>query len=828
MSMYKLVLLVLGIVVVSSSQGWTSAPEDMRMARAALRDGMYAQAIERLEPILATEDHRFHAESLLLLVEALYGEGRYVELIDLVKKHGDLKIDMNRDGFNYWEAAALYRLSAYDEALELLENVPEISSSWYLPAVTLQARCWVMKEEYKRAAKLFKKVYEGKMSVGRSEESWLDWAGVLVLAGEYESAKVVLERLVQGEDPELQYRSQYWLGRLAMDQGESDAALKQFKTLVSDEGAPRSVVADSWVMTARLYGKGGAYSNAFTSLEQGQMLIQDKDELRKTYTLKTHLLLMDGQFENALKLLREQIAKAENLAAFRPLMLEVATQYENNGQWADALKVYEEFLGVFIDKPDRVRALLGKGWVLLELKKFPEAISSFEQAYTLSKNPAFKRDAYYKTADAYFQSGKYATARERYLSFVEKYPKDSMVPQSRFQAALCLVEQKEAKAAGEEFQQIMEQFADSSFAERSMLQRALIYEVSHDWELALGLYAEFISRYPDGAYAVTAHLNKGLAQYRLGYFEQALASFQQVKSKDAEGLMKERAQYLEAWATYLNGDVADAVGLFEGFLEAYPKSLWAEHVLFWLGEYNYNQGEFAEARKTFARVLSDHPKGELLENALYWAGRCAMHEKEYVAAIELFKSMAEKFDNSRRTAEALFWQGDALTALGEFDAAILVFDELIKEYPDSYLVCATYGRKGDCHYTLSESDQARYDEALKAYRYILDQGRCGRDLSLQATYKVAKTLSALGQEESALSKYQNVVYEFLEKRDELSQDSIVYFSRAAFDAAKIYESREDWRKAIAMYKRVRSANVPGSEDAEERMQKIRIENLIIF
>ncbi len=251
-------------------------------------------------------------------------------------------------------------------------------------------------------------------------------------------------------------------------------------------------------------------------------------------------------------------------------------------------------------------------------------------------------------------------------------------------------------------------------------------------------------------------------------------------------------------------------------------------MLFWLGEYFWNEGAYDRAEPRFVMLAEKHPDDDLADDALYWAGQAAMAQMEYPRAIEHFTLLSKIYPKSNMMAETRFAQGDALSERGEFSLAILAFEEVVENYPDNYLADRARGRIGDCQFTLSSEDPARYEKALTAYRTILDKVDAPVDLQMQAEYKIGRCHEKMREEDESFKRYMNVVYRFFAELEEGVRVDPLWFTRAAFNAAGIQESRGNWEEAVRIYERVIEAGVPAAPDAQQKIQKIMLEHWLPF
>jgi len=183
-------------------------------------------------------------------------------------------------------------------------------------------------------------------------------------------------------------------------------------------------------------------------------------------------------------------------------------------------------------------------------------------------------------------------------------------------------------------------------------------------------------------------------------------------------------------------------------------------------------------------------------------------------------------------ARARFTQADARAKLAGFSEAILIFDEIINKYPDSDLVELAWGRKGDCQFTLGAEDPKRYEESIESYRVVANSSSASLDLVMQALYMVGRCWEKMGQTDKAFEQYYfKVIVRYLEDREKgvwHNEAAKVWFTRAAINAADIMEAKKDWRTVVNILERVVNAGVPASDEACERITKIRSERWWLF
>ncbi|MDO9542133.1 MAG: tetratricopeptide repeat protein, partial [Kiritimatiellia bacterium] len=283
------------------------------------------------------------------------------------------------------------------------------------------------------------------------------------------------------------------------------------------------------------------------------------------------------------------------------------------------------------------------------------------------------------------------------------------------------------------------------------------------------------------------------------------------------------AAYMSGWSCFMLNKPDEARNRFAGIVSSYPHSSKAPEALFWLSEHDYNNGRYDSAEKSFRRLANNYPHSPLAEDALFWAGRAALMQNEFKRGRDYFSTLIRQYPSSRKRPEGRYFQGVALCELGQFDAAILIFNEIIKQYPDHESAAF---KKADCQFILGSDEPKRYEEAINSYQFTLDRPECSAASRLQAKYKIGRCLEKLGRSNEAFAQYLQVVYLYLQNQESPSCNR--WFARAAFNAAGIMEDKQQWRQAVNIYGRVVEADIPASNDAQERIDKLRSENWLSF
>jgi TolA-binding protein len=796
--------------------------------KASLDDGFYVLAEQQARGVLRGEPSEEDArEVALLLVQALWGQKRYSEMLELLAHYN------GEPAYTFWRARANYELTRYASALNILSvSQKKMEGSRYEPAaMRLKGHIEYITGKLDDAETTLLEFSATFPEHPERLSNQFELAGVYTQQKKIPEAISIYKVLAEEKNPHVAQRARLKLGHVLYTQGATenyDEARALFVGLAANAGTHLVYRIDAYVDLAALEEKVGNRTAAKAALRKGITLSPDARQRVPLKLSLARMLLRDDDTEGALKLLEECRAEAPNEVIAAQLQLEKAGALLQANRYENSVEAYQVYLDVSADDEGLALAYLGKGLGLWELKRFAESAAALDKAVKGLKVPEQKADALFKAGDSYYQAGGFEDAEKRYRSFVTDFPEHLNIPNALYQLGLSLAKTGRTADALATFQTLESNHSASPFAEQAALRSADILLSREEWLAALDKYTQIGQTYTNRSAASLSLHQRGLVFYRLGQYADAQQAFEVVLSDHPQSEYVPQATYMRSFCLYLQGEVEEAVQACQKFIKDYPDSSWTPEVIFWLAEQYYNQGLYQDADPLFMRVAQDFKSNKISPRALYWAGRCSATQANYVQAIERYSEVAKNYPESEVLPQTRFAQGDALSELGEFARAILAFEEIIKNYPESYLVNTAWGRKGDCQFSLAVDNPSRYTEAMNSYQAILDRTSAPQALKLQAEYKVGRCLEKTNMPEPAFNRYMNVVYTFINEKVEHSSYNVMWFTRSAFGAAALKEREKAWVEAVQIYGRVIEGNVPAAEEAAKRIEKIKQENWLLF
>lgn len=834
-------ILAQGLIALAlSGLGWSAAfaapapAAALQAGRAALDDGFYEIALSNLAVAAAQAgDRGSRAEAALLTAQALAGLQRFPAALELLRQKQNLADTPAREcDFDYWITRVLYDSGAWPEALRAAEaHVRRFPESVYLPLVQrLRGRCLIQLKEPEEALRVFAALAKDYAFLPElAADNLRDWAALLVQMNHPDEAREKLLRLLADYPHSAAAEpARLWLAKLWIEDREWERADAALRELARRETARPENRAEAWFELARLAEAQTNWNGATQALAQAAAVAPDSVTRARALAARGLIMVRGGDLTNGPAAVREALAALPPGPEAGALQLDLAQRLLDQRSFEQAAAEFQHYLDAFTNQEGQAAAQLGRGWSLWELTQYAESAAAFQRAATLAAAPEDQRTAAYKAAEALFADQQYRAAREAYLQLARDFPDGDHSAEARFQAAECRARLGDAAGAAQDFDTLIRAETNTVPASRALLRMAQLYEEQEAWDQAVELYGRVISLFPGTPHAARAMQARGLVRYRLGQFNVALDDFNRVVEQFPNDPLNEQAFYMRGWCLYLLGQDVQALEIGQAFIARYPQSTWTPDVLFWLGEYEFNHGRYQDSERRFAQLAEAYPRATLADASLYWAGRSAMALKEYQRAIDYLNRLARDYPQSTRIAEVRFAQGDALSELGQFATAILAFEEITAKYPESYLADLAWGRKGDCQFTLGSDNPKRYADALQAYRRVRESMSAGRELKLQAEYKMGRCLEKMGETREAFEHYMSVVYDYTAGLQKGESAGELWFMRAAFSAAGIQEAAGNWRAAVNIYRRVTDAGGSAAEEARQRARAIRLEHWILF
>lgn len=270
-----------------------------------------------------------------------------------------------------------------------------------------------------------------------------------------------------------------------------------------------------------------------------------------------------------------------------------------------------------------------------------------------------------------------------------------------------------------------------------------------------------------------------------------------------------------------------AIELVRTFTRQHPKSRFRPALQFELARFLFREGDYplAGARAERAAELTRDP--QLQEKAYFLAGIAALRAMDATAADEAIGLLEKSARlNGELRIRARLEQAIAMRYLGREERAVALYDDILREVTAPLDRANTLLAKGSALHSLGDRDHD--DVAFGRAVEIFDEASrfSSRDQWWEIKTRQAKAMEKGGNPQ-ALKTYQEVGERFLQSEETAPDESArFWFHEAVFGAAECQIRNGEIEPALATLALAVQHAGPRSNEAKERIDKLRLENFI--
>ena len=298
----------------------------------------------------------------------------------------------------------------------------------------------------------------------------------------------------------------------------------------------------------------------------------------------------------------------------------------------------------------------------------------------------------------------------------------------------------------------------------------------------------------------------------------------------------EREEYLNVFLkdTGRKADGAAVIASARAFIEKHPNSRFVPEVRLKLAEGLLSSGDVPGARVEFEQLAASGAGTDLGRHALFLAAQSAARSMDPASiddSLMLLERVAETGGSDRMVWQARLQEGALKNAQNLPLEALAIYDKILSSRssggtnasggPDAELIAAALMAKGDTLHQLGGKDPSKERESLKSWQDLASDPSIPLRWRNQALCKSAMILENLGEGDAALATYYQAF-----KNPRSGEPEQLWHDKAAFEGARLLESRKQWNDAVALYAQIVAEGGPRAEEAKARISKLRLENFL--
>lgn len=225
----------------------------------------------------------------------------------------------------------------------------------------------------------------------------------------------------------------------------------------------------------------------------------------------------------------------------------------------------------FAAEPYSAEELFALGTTLYDLRKYDQAIKTFDAIPQQPANPPFNWRVELKTGQALMKARRFKEAEQTFRNLLQSSLRKDIAVEARYRLAMVLDKSGRDEEAATTFISLAETSPHSDMADDALLNAAYIKKFQKKEQEELSLLQRLLHDYPKTDLKQGALWESGWAAYKTGAFAAAAAYFKQLAGSEA---LREKALYWLGHAQRGAGD-AGAQTTFAQLLDEYPLGYYA-------------------------------------------------------------------------------------------------------------------------------------------------------------------------------------------------------------------------------------------------------------
>ncbi|MFZ4693981.1 MAG: tetratricopeptide repeat protein [Verrucomicrobiia bacterium] len=706
------------------------------------------------------------------------------------------------------------------------KNFPK---SRYLPEARYgMARALALDRKFDAAQEMFRALQkESRKDI--AAQATLSLGTCLAQQKKYDEAAQVLGRLAKEEAKSgIGFQAALSLGEVELERKLTESARARFESIAKSENPEaRSIAPLARLRLGEIEAAAGNQAAAAAQYEQAFRTSTDSSfRLRCVDALTGAYLKLDKPRVLADRL-AEWAGEAKGTSFGEALFLQVGVLWKRADRRDQAIQAFQDFFEKYPNGAWNDQAHLQLGWVFLEDKKFESAASEFQKAADRARTPQVQAEALLKIGDLNMERQQFEAAADAFAKAAQVKGIDPAVPeQALYQGASAWLRAgKPAEVARLQAAHTAAFPSGRLGAEFLLLSADASRRQGQPTKAAEALRA-LLDQFPNSPIAPRTWLDYAETLHAIGRVKEGSEAASTFLERFPKHDLAPRAMLVRAHCMEHTESPEKAVAEFEGVVRAFPRSPAAIEAQFWLGAWYDRARNHAKAQEQFELLRKNAPAHPLAPEATYFAARAA-HRLGQARddARRLIEALVKDYPDSPWVPEAWFLYGDILAERGKFQESLKVFEDLVKPVetgkpqPLPERVIEAQGRRGQCLRQLK-----RNEEALAAFKTVLDSPKADAALRNQALVEMGKTWETMGDLTKALESHLAPLYEKPAPSGTPEGREFYWICRGGLEAERILESQKDWRGAARVLRRMIDAKLPCRTEAEERLRRLQAEH----
>lgn len=717
----------------------------------------------------------------------------------------------------FHRARAYFDADEFDRAQAMFEQVAGADGDLQDDATYWAAKCRLRQEDAADAGRRLKRAIEQNPTSDLLPEMRYDLAVALVRTNALEEATTVLrEFLDQHAEHALAADALYLLATTTHQQQKYDESLEHCRAFLSKYRKSDLAAATSYLAAENEF-LASRYDDARKSYERFlRDYPGDSQSGAARYRLGMALYHLHDFAKAKTSLTPAADAVGEN-AAYRPALLALGDIAFEEGDWGTAESRLVAYLSGGTDVAGADDALLKLGLARERQERYAPAIEAFDRLIAGFPESPQRLQAIFERGQSLLAAGDLDRAAEALQRVLDEGGESRFAPFALNHLGDIATRRKQFEKAAELYARAG-QGGEKSVEADALLAQGLARMSAGEFDAAEKALGEFCERYGDHARAPEAAAQRAIALSRLDRHQDALQAIRKIEKRDADKLsesLRAALTYEKAWCLRQTGDNDSSAEAYRALLDMTQDAGLRSHAMLGLAEIEAEAGrkEQAAAMLRELRKMADEKSStvsaDVREQMLYRLGVCEFELDHFNAAADALELLIHDYAKSDFVASASYFCGEAHFRAGRHAAAVEQFQRVVDQHSEDAAYGPSLLRLGECLAQLqrwkpsedafaaylakfgdapgayqaqfgvawARENQARYEEAVAAYRKVIDTHK--GPTAARAQFQIGECLFAQ-------NKYEDAVRELL-KVD-------ILFAYPQWSAAALFEAGRCFEK----------------------------------
>ena len=830
----------------------------LMLAQCRHHAGDLDEAARWYRKVLDNAAGRYTPDAQLGLATLLHSQGQPKQaetLLDsLLEKHQQSPLIIQA---KLLRGRAFFDQQQYDPAGKLFKQVEEAGGETADDAAYWLAKCFLRQDQPKQAAKLLTLALKDYPQSELLAELRYDLGIALARSGQETEAAKLLRLFLAKHAGHAQAPDALSLLATIEHRWENYDASDKLCRAFLDQYPEHPLAANVEFMTAENSFLTKDYEAALQALETFLNKHPGSPQAKKARYRKGMALFHLERYDEALAPLLETAKIAGDNEAYHPCKLALGEVYFRNEQWPQAETQFVAYLKTGLEVPSADSALLKLGLARQRQNKYAQARAAYEQLLEEFSTSASRLHALFEYGQTLVALEEYDRAAEVFEQLLEQDPQSRFTPFALNHLGAIAMRRNRPEQAAKLYQRVLKADPDDKLAAEVLFQRGEALLAIKDFNTARQVFAAFLEKHADNPLALQALARLAVTLARLDQPQPALEIIERVEKDHPDQLDSATliaVQHEKAWCLKKLDRLDEAGDVLKTLSEQTANPSLQAYALLELAEIQAGKKQHAEVVKLIERLQAIDKTGktkiadDVSAQASYRLGASLFELEQFERAATTLEGFLTDYPDHALAASAEFFCGEALLKTGKHQQAATHLTRVVDEFADDASSGPALLRLGECQAVLqrwakseevfatylrkfadsehwyqaqfgvgwARENQRRYDEAITAYRAVIQRHKGGT--AARAQFQIGQCRFAQKQLDEAARELLKV--DILYAYPQWSAAALFEAGRCFEQMGKTVEARTQYTTVRDKYSKTRWAEL-----AAQRLTAVSGDNL---